>query len=97
MTQDLPQPIEEPAAGTNGHRLPSLDFRGQHELDWSKIEGEIHALSARAMAVEMIGRTAQDDIHGERLGHVFDALAEDISGAIERLKDLLGLDKGVRT
>jgi hypothetical protein len=96
MPEATPKPIEEPAAGTNGHRLPSLDFRGQHELDWSKIEGEIHALSARAMAVEMIGRTAQDDIHGERLGHVFDALAEDISGGIERLKELLGLGNEVQ-
>jgi hypothetical protein len=90
MTHDTPTPIEE-AAGSNGHRLPSLDFRGRFELNWSKIEDEIHAISARALAVEMVGRTAQDDIHGERLGHVFDFLATDILGDIERLKELLGL------
>jgi hypothetical protein len=69
----------------------SLDFRGQAELDWSLIEDEINSIARRTKAVEMVGRTAQDAIHGERLDEVFDFLASDILGDLERLKALLGL------
>jgi hypothetical protein len=84
----------------NDRPLPkpkSFDFRGQHELDWDRIEMEIHSIAGRAKAVEMVGRTAQDNIHGEKLGEVFDFLASDISGDIERLKELLGIDREVRS
>jgi hypothetical protein len=84
------------AADSNGHQLPSLDFRGRHKLRWDDIEKEIHSIAMRAAAVEMVGRTAQDGVHGEDLTDVFGFLAEDIHGDIERLKELLGLGKGVR-
>jgi hypothetical protein len=88
-----------PSLDANGNDRPSLpspksfDFGGQHELDWDRIEMEIHSIARRAKAVEMVGRTAQDNIHGEKLGEVFDFLASDISGDIERLKELLGIGR----
>jgi hypothetical protein len=91
MPEAIPNPIQEPATATNGHRHPSLDFRGQIELDWPAIEEQIHAIGRRAKAVEMVGRTAQDDVHGETLVDVFAFLAEDISADLERLTVLLGL------
>jgi hypothetical protein len=72
-------------------RPRSLVFRGQREIDWSKLEVELHAIAARVQAVEMIGRGAQDSVHGEPLGEVFSLIAQDISDNIERLKELLGL------
>ena len=67
------------------------DFHGKHELNWCDIEMEIHAIAKRVMAMELIGRGATDSVHGESLTDVFGFLADDISGDIERLKDLLGL------
>jgi hypothetical protein len=87
------KPEEAATVASNGHRPPSLDFRRQGELDWSKIESEIHSIAMRAMAVEMVGRTAQDAIHGESLCDVFGFLSDDIAGDIARLKELLGLGR----
>jgi hypothetical protein len=93
----VPNPAKE-AAASNGHRSPSLDFHGQRELDWSKIEFEIHCITLRAKAVEMIGRTAQDAVHGEDLTDVFEMLTSHLYGDLERLKELLGLrDKEARS
>jgi hypothetical protein len=82
-------------AGSNGSS--PLDFRGQRKLDWDKIEMEIHSISLRATAVEMIGRNAQDNVHGEKLSDVFEMLTSHIYGDIERLKELLGLGREVRS
>jgi hypothetical protein len=100
MPQDIHQPIEEAAAGGCSCSTPkpaSFDFRGQRELDWDRIEMEFHSISMRAMAVEMVGRTAQDKVHGESLTDVFLMLAEDMSGGLERLKELLGLRREVQS
>jgi hypothetical protein len=43
----------------------SFDFRGQHELDWDRIEMEIHAIAMRVMAVEIVGRGAVESVHSE--------------------------------
>ena len=78
-------------------RPASWDFHGQHELAWDKIEHELTSIATKATAVEIVGRSAQDDIHGEKLGDVFDMLASDIHGDVGRLKELLGLGKVVRS
>jgi hypothetical protein len=70
-------------------------FDRKHELRWDEIEMEIHCISARVMAVEMIGRGAQEDVHGQKLGHVFDMLTSHLYGDVERLKELLGLSREV--
>ena len=70
----------------------SYDFCGKRELDWSRIETEIHSI-----AVEIIGRGATERVHGESLTDVFGFLADDICGDIERLKELLGLGREVRS
>jgi hypothetical protein len=97
MPQAIPK-TDDAAAGKNGHRHRSLDFSGQHDLEWSKIEMEIHCIALRTKAVEMIGRNCHDDVHGEKLGDVFEMLTSHIFGDIERLKELLGLrDKEARS
>ena len=97
MPHPIPSPIKEAAAAiverSNGHPS-SLDFRRGRDLDWSSIETELHALTARVMAVEIIGRSAQENVHGEKLGEVFDFLTSDMRGDVQRLKELLGLDSG---
>jgi hypothetical protein len=97
MPQAIPKPTDDAAAGSNGHRHRSLDFHGQRELDWSKIEMEIHCITLRAKAVEMIGRTAQDAVHGEDLTDVFEMLTSHIFGDLERLKELLGIGREERS
>ena len=72
---------------------PPLDFRRRRELNWDHIEMEIHSIARRAMAVEIIGRSAQENVHGESLGEVFEFLANDMRGDIERLKELLGIGR----
>ena len=91
-----------PSLDSNGNDRPlpkpkSFDFRGQHELDWDRIEMEIHAIAMRVMAVEIVGRGAVESVHGESLTDVFGFLAEDISGDIERLKELLGIGREDRS
>jgi hypothetical protein len=93
MPQSIPKPTDDAAAGSNGHKHPSLDFHGQRELDWTKIEMEIHCIFLRARAMEMIRRTAQDAVHGEDLTDVFGMLTEHLYGDIERLKELLGIGR----
>jgi hypothetical protein len=83
--------------GVNGHRPPSLDFRGRREIDWSAIEVALSRLGTQTQAVEMVGRNAQDDVHGQKLADVFELLAEDIYDGIKLLKELLGLRKEVRS
>jgi hypothetical protein len=99
MPQAIHRPIEE-AAGNCSCSAPkpaSFDFRGKHPLDWDEIEVEIHSISLRATTVEMIGRTARDAVHGDDLTDVFGQVAAELSRDIERLKYLLGLDKGCRS
>jgi hypothetical protein len=54
---------------------------------------QIYKLEARAISIEMLGRTAVDSIHAEKLDEVFDRLREDIEQHLARLKALLGLNK----
>jgi len=59
-----------PSLDSNGNDRPlpkpkSFDFRGQHELDWDRIEMEIHAITRMAMAVEIVGRGAVESVHSE--------------------------------
>jgi hypothetical protein len=97
MPNTIPKPAQEAASGSNGQRACSRDFHGQRALDWSAIEMEIHCIALRAKAVEMIGRNCQDDVHGEKLGDVFEMLTSHIFGDIERLKELLGLGREARS
>jgi hypothetical protein len=90
MPEAIPKPIEEATAGSNSHRRPSLDFRSRRELDWSAIESAIHELFAHATAVEMIGRGAEDNIHGEKLEPVFSYLSDEMEGRLNDLWELLG-------
>jgi hypothetical protein len=92
------RPIEEAEGNCScSARLQSLDFRRQHPLDWSEIEVEIHSISMRATTVELIGRTAQEAVHGDSLTDVFGQVAAEMSRDIERLKYLLGLDREGRS
>ena len=64
-----------PSLDSNGNDRPlpkpkSFDFRGQHELDITRmamawIEMEIHAIAMRVMAVEIVGRGAVESVHSE--------------------------------
>jgi hypothetical protein len=95
--RDQSRTTANPLGGVTAPKRPtSLDFRGQHTLAWDKIEMKIHSIAQRVMAVEVIGRGATENVHGESLADVFGFLAEDISGDIERLKELLGLGREAR-
>ena len=86
------------AGGNDGQppspKLRSYDFRRRRELDWDDIEIELANLSVRIEAVEMLGRTAIDSIHGEKMVEVFSITADDLDAHVTRLKVLLGLENG---
>ena len=97
MPSAIPSPVQEaapPEAGGNGCKpFP-------REISWeaiNDIEMELHSMAMRVKAVEIIGRGATDSVHGDNLTDVFGFLAEDMSGDIERIKELLGLGKEVRS
>ena len=101
MSQAIPTPesLSVPEAAVSGHGRwpPSVDFHRQHELDWSEIEMALHGISTAAVAVEILGRSAVDSVHSERLDEVFDSVRADIEEQVSRLKELLGLATEVQS
>jgi hypothetical protein len=86
-------------AGGNDGQPPSpkprsYDFRSKRELNWDDIEIELNNLGARIEAVEMLGRSAIDSIHGAKMVEVFSLTADDLDAHVTRLKVLLGLSNG---
>ena len=71
-----PSPCDT-GGSSNGHP-PSFDFRRKHALDWTAIEMELANLSTRIAAVELLGRTAIDSVHGEKMVEVFLVTADDL-------------------
>ena len=69
----------------------SCDLKGRRE-DWDEISSALHAIGVAAQTVEIIGRSAVDDIHGERLSEVLDNVRLAIEDEVDRLKGLLDLN-----
>jgi hypothetical protein len=81
----------EAAGHRPSRRKPAcLGFNGDsRHPNWDEITQSLAALGTAAQTVELIGRSAVDDIHGQRLVEMFSNLAQDIRDEVERLNEEL--------
>jgi hypothetical protein len=61
--------------------------------EWDAIANCLSDIDTAAQKVELIGRSAVDNVHSENLTEVFTTLAVEIEDAVDRIKVLVGIEQ----